>query len=170
MDKLLLQRIMLDNQKEVEAQQVIVRNISFEDFDRYILVGIRRAGKSYLLYQQMQKLLKEGHGWDEMLYLNFEDERLEGFSTQDFNLILEAHFELYNKRPMLWMKFRTSLLGINSLADWLIVNTRCLLRVAMLRCLVLIFKLLWVGDSCQSMFILMTFGSFWMFVKFLMIS
>lgn len=103
MDKLLLQRIMLDNQKEVEAQQVIVRNISFEDFDRYILVGIRRAGKSYLLYQQMQKLLKEGHGWDEMLYLNFEDERLEGFSTQDFNLILEARFEMYNKRPMLFL-------------------------------------------------------------------
>ena len=107
MDKLLLERIMLDNQKEVEAQQVIARNISFEGFDRYVLVGIRRAGKSYLLYQQMQKLLSEGHGWDEMLYLNFEDERLEGFSTQDFNLILEAHFEMYNKRPMLFlMRFR----------------------------------------------------------------
>lgn len=103
MDKLLLERIMLDNQKEVEAQQVIARNISFEGFDRYVLVGIRRAGKSYLLYQQMQKLLSEGHGWDEMLYLNFEDERLEGFSTQDFNLILEAHFEMYNKRPMFFL-------------------------------------------------------------------
>lgn len=103
MDKLLLERIMLDNQKEVEAQQVIARNISFEGFDRYVLVGIRRAGKSYLLYQQMQKLLSEGHGWDEMLYLNFEDERLEGFSTQDFNLISEAHFEMYNKRPMLFL-------------------------------------------------------------------
>lgn len=103
MDKLLLERIMLDNQKEVEAQQVIARNISFEGFDRYVLVGIRRAGKSYLLYQQMQKLLSEGHGWDEMLYLNFEDERLEGFSTQDFNLILEAHLEMYNKRPMLFL-------------------------------------------------------------------
>ena len=103
MDKLLLERIMLDNQKEVEAQQVIARNISFEGFDRYVLVGIRRAGKSYLLYQQMQKLLSEGHGWDEMLYLNFEDERLEGFSTQDFNLILETHFEMYNKRPMLFL-------------------------------------------------------------------
>lgn len=34
MDKLLLERIMLDNQKEVEAQQVIARNISFEGFDR----------------------------------------------------------------------------------------------------------------------------------------
>lgn len=103
MDKLLLEKIMLDNQKEVEAQQVTTRNISFEGFDRYILVGIRRAGKSYLLYQQIQKLLKEGHGWDEMLYINFEDERLEEFSAQDFNLILEAHFEMYSKRPMLFL-------------------------------------------------------------------
>ncbi len=85
----------------MEAQQVIARNISFEGFDRYVLVGIRRAGKSYLLYQQMQKLLSEGHEWDEMLYLNFEDKHRG--STQDFNLILEAHFEMYNKRPMLFL-------------------------------------------------------------------
>lgn len=103
MDKLLLQKIMLDNQKEVEAQQVFTRDFSFDGFDRYILVGIRRAGKSYLLYQQMQKLLREGHRWDEILYINFEDERLEGFSTQDFNLILEAHLEMYGKRPMLFL-------------------------------------------------------------------
>lgn len=94
---------MLDNQKEVEEHEVAPRNISFDGFDRYVLVGIRRAGKSYLLYQQMQKLLSEGHDWSEMLYLNFEDERLEDFTTQDFNLILEAHFEIYNKRPMLFL-------------------------------------------------------------------
>ncbi len=103
MDKLLLEKIMLDNQKEVEEHEVAPRNISFDGFDRYVLVGIRRAGKSYLLYQQMQKLLSEGHDWSEMLYLNFEDERLEDFTTQDFNLILEAHFEIYNKRPMLFL-------------------------------------------------------------------
>lgn len=103
MDKLLLEKIMLDNQKEVEEHRIIPRNIPLDDFDRYIVVGIRRAGKSYLLYQQIQKLLKEGHGWDEMLYINFEDERLEGFNALDFNLILEAHFEMYGKRPMLFL-------------------------------------------------------------------
>lgn len=103
MDKLLLEKIMLDNQKEVEEHRIIPRNIPLDDFDRYIVVGIRRAGKSYLLYQQIQKLLKEGHGWDEMLYINFEDERLEGFNALDFNLILEAHFEMYGKRPTLFL-------------------------------------------------------------------
>lgn len=103
MDKFLLEKIMLENQKEVEVHDVHRRNISFEGFDRYILVGIRRAGKSYLIYQQMQQLLAEGHDWSEMLYLNFEDERLEGFTAIDFNLILEAHYDIYNKRPMLFL-------------------------------------------------------------------
>ena len=112
MDKLLLERIMLENQREVEEHEVVPRNVSFEGFDRYVLVGIRRAGKSYLLYQQMQKLLSEGHDWSEMLYLNFEDERLEGFTAMDFNQILEAHFEIYGKRPMLFLD------EIQNIAGW----------------------------------------------------
>lgn len=103
MNKTILEKVMLDNQKEVEGQIVIPRNFPLDGFDRYVIVGIRRAGKSYLLYQRIQQLLKEGHKWDEMLYLNFEDERLEGFSTQDFNMILEAHMEMYGKRPMLFL-------------------------------------------------------------------
>lgn len=111
MDKILLEKIMLENQREVEEHEVVTRNVSFEGFDRYVLVGIRRAGKSYLLYQQMQKLLAEGHDWSEMLYLNFEDERLEGFTAMDFNLILEAHFEIYGKRPMLFLDEIQNIVG-----------------------------------------------------------
>ena len=51
----------------------------------------------------MQQLLHEGHTWDEMLYLNFEDDRLDGFTAADFNLILECHAELSDKRPMLFL-------------------------------------------------------------------
>lgn len=103
MDKLALEKIMVDNQAEVERHEVFKRNYQFEDFGNYVLVGIRRAGKSYILYQQMQKRLAEGHGWDTMLYLNFEDERLGEFTAADFNLILEAHLELYGKRPVLFL-------------------------------------------------------------------
>ena len=61
-----------------------------EEQGRYVLVGIRQAGKSYLLYQRMQQLLAQGIQWDEMLYLNFEDERLTGMMAEDLNLLLEA--------------------------------------------------------------------------------
>ncbi|MCI5850278.1 MAG: ATP-binding protein [Sutterellaceae bacterium] len=56
-----------------------------------------------MLYQKIQELLAAGHGWEDMLYLNFEDERLSQFSLEDFDLILEVHAELYGKRPMLFL-------------------------------------------------------------------
>lgn len=103
MNRELLKAILLENQKEVLGYKVLERDIdTIEDFN-YVFVGIRRAGKSYLMYQQIQKLHKKGIGWDEMLYLNFEDERLQDFSTEDFNLILEAHLEMYGKKPILFL-------------------------------------------------------------------
>jgi predicted AAA+ superfamily ATPase len=56
-----------------------------------------------MLYHYIQQLLAAGHKWDEMLYLNFEDERLENFGTEDFNKLLECHQEMYGKRPMLFL-------------------------------------------------------------------
>ncbi len=60
-------------------------------------------GKSYTVHHRIQQLLAEGHGWDEILYLNFEDERLENFTSEDFNRLLECHQEMYGKRPMLFL-------------------------------------------------------------------
>ena len=103
MDKQLLRVVMLDAQHEVERQQVVPRNFRFEDFGNYVFVGIRRAGKSFLLFQRMQQLLHEGTGWDGMLYVNFEDERLPGMTALDLNQILEVHLEQYGKEPILFL-------------------------------------------------------------------
>ena len=53
-----------------------------------------------MLYQKMQQLLNQGHEWEEILYLNFEDNRLENFTIEDFELILECHVEMYDTRPI----------------------------------------------------------------------
>ncbi|MBQ8064133.1 MAG: ATP-binding protein [Prevotella sp.] len=103
MDKQLLKQILLDNQREVERYVVEPRSLRLDDFPCRVLVGVRRAGKSYMLYHRIQQLLAEGHKWDEMLYLNFEDERLENFCIDDFNRLLECHQEMYGKRPMLFL-------------------------------------------------------------------
>lgn len=103
MDKQLLKQILLDNQTEVERYVVEPRHIKTDNFPCRVLVGVRRAGKSYMLYQHIQQLLAAGYKWDEMLYLNFEDERLDDFLTADFNHLLECHQELYGKRPMLFL-------------------------------------------------------------------
>lgn len=103
MDKQLLKRVLTDNQKEVERYQVENRDIVIDDFPCYVLVGVRRSGKSYMLYHRIQQLLASGQKWSRMLYLNFEDERLADFTTEDFNLILECHAELYGERPTLFL-------------------------------------------------------------------
>jgi len=88
MDKQLLKQILRDNQQEVIRYQVEPRECGISDFPCYVLVGVRRSGKSYMLYHQIQQLLREGKQWDNMLYLNFEDERLENFTAEDFNHLL----------------------------------------------------------------------------------
>lgn len=98
-----LKQVMLDNQKDVELYDIFPRHYNLDGFPLMIFVGVRRSGKSFLLFQKMRQLLAEGKGWDEMLYLDFEDTRLEGFSADDFNLILECHQEMYGKRPMLFL-------------------------------------------------------------------
>ena len=103
MDKLILKQILRENQQEVERYVVEPRNIQLDGFPCRVIVGVRRAGKSYMLYHRMQQLLAEGHKWDDMLYLNFEDERLDGFTANDFNLLLECHQEMYGRRPMLFL-------------------------------------------------------------------
>jgi predicted AAA+ superfamily ATPase len=103
MDKDILKTVIADNQTEVPKYKVIPRNFTFEEFGNYVFVGIRRAGKSYLLYQRMQQLLTQGIQWNEMLYINFEDERLTGMALEDLNLLLEVHLEIYGKKPILFL-------------------------------------------------------------------
>ena len=98
-----LKQILISNQRDIERYEIIPRELPTDDFPRRVLIGLRRAGKSFMLYQKMQEMLANGHGWDEMLYLNFEDDRLENFTVADFNLILECHAEMYDKRPMLFL-------------------------------------------------------------------
>ena len=103
-NKVLLKQIFLDNRREIESYNIVHRDIVTEGFNCYVFVGVRRAGKSFVLYEKMQQLLREGHSWDEMLYLSFEDERLVGFTYEDFNAILECHIEMTgNDNPMLFL-------------------------------------------------------------------
>ena len=101
--KEVIREILLENRKEVEFQQIVPRNFQMEDFANYVLIGVRRAGKSFMLYQQIQQNLKRGITWDSMLYINFEDERLMGMTAQELNLILEVHGMMSKERPILFL-------------------------------------------------------------------
>jgi predicted AAA+ superfamily ATPase len=59
------------------------------------LVGIRRSGKTYILYDTMRRLEARGVDRRQMIFLNFEDDRLMPIKSRELDLILSAHAELY---------------------------------------------------------------------------
>lgn len=76
--------------------KVINRNLSLPLASGKIITvtGVRRCGKSYLLFDTMNKLLLEGITKDRILFINFDDERLQ-FESQNLDLIVQAYRELY---------------------------------------------------------------------------
>ncbi|MCD8388319.1 MAG: ATP-binding protein [Bacteroidales bacterium] len=103
MDRTILKHVMVSNRDEVARPQIIPRQLPSDDFPRRVFVGARRAGKSYMLYQKIQERLASGRTWDDIVYINFEDERLAQFEMADFELILQCHAELSGRRPMLFL-------------------------------------------------------------------
>lgn len=102
-DKGALREILIDNRKMVANMKVIRRDVALRDELRYVFVGVRRAGKSFLMFQRMQDLLAKGKSWNDMLYINFEDDRLYGFDVHDFDTILTVHKEMGGHDPILFL-------------------------------------------------------------------
>lgn len=47
-----------------------------------VIVGTRRCGKTYRLFQEMRDVVAAGYDPQTMLYFNFEDERLKPYSSE----------------------------------------------------------------------------------------
>ena len=90
MDIELLKRILMDNRRIIGRIDFIERDILLEEGLNYVFVGLRQAGKSFLMYQRIHQLLKSGHSMDEIVYLNLDDERLFGMTVDDLDMILQA--------------------------------------------------------------------------------
>lgn len=60
------------------------------------IAGARRTGKTYVMFQYINDLKERGVAKDNILYINFENERLIGLNAKDMDLLLVAHKELFN--------------------------------------------------------------------------
>jgi len=60
----------------------------------HIISGVRRCGKSTLMRFLMERLIEEGVKKQNILYLNFEDDRFAEFTTADFERLYEAFLEV----------------------------------------------------------------------------
>ncbi len=88
-----LQRV-LDEQaaRPLPAHTVRDVRVPSEEGIATALVGMRRVGKSYLLFQQMQQLLASGVPRSSMLFVNLEDDRLGAPTTRTLDEALEHLF------------------------------------------------------------------------------
>lgn len=102
-DKNIIKLIITENQQFISKIKLFKREYSFEENLNYVLVGLRRAGKSYLLYERMQQLMKNGHSEEEFLYFNFEDDRLINIQVSDLNTILTSYQEMFDHKPFIFL-------------------------------------------------------------------
>jgi len=57
-----------------------------------VVIGMRRTGKTFFCFQKIKKILSLGTPVRQILYLNFEDDRLLDFSVRDFQSILDVYY------------------------------------------------------------------------------
>ena len=103
MDHGLLKAVIADQWDLIQNVQIIPREYEFEPNANYVLTGLRRVGKSTLLYGICQQLIAGGTDWKQIIYINFEDERLAEFRLQDFNDIVNYQSSLTNKKGFFFL-------------------------------------------------------------------
>lgn len=60
-----------------------------------VVMGVRRCGKTYRLFQEMDALERAGVPVERILYFNFEDDRLAPVTTRTGDEVLQTYFELH---------------------------------------------------------------------------
>ena len=94
----LLKAVIYDQHDVIRRFNIVSREYDFDINANYVVIGLRRAGKSTLLYKIVQDLIAQGTDWNQIIYINFEDERISEFSLNDFNDILAVQSEMSDKK------------------------------------------------------------------------
>lgn len=103
MTKDLIKLLIIEYQNYVTQVDLVYRDIEFMDGLNYVFVGLRHAGKSYLMFQRIAQLMKQGHKREEILYFNFEDDRIDSLDVSDLDLIKTCYEEMYDCRPVFFL-------------------------------------------------------------------
>ncbi|MCK4786797.1 MAG: ATP-binding protein [Desulfobacteraceae bacterium] len=86
----------------MEIPELIEREILLPKIPNktHAVIGMRRAGKTYFLFQTMKHCLKNGVDRSRLVYFNFEDERLSDMKARDMHWISDEYFAMFpENRP-----------------------------------------------------------------------
>jgi len=102
--KALFKQIIIERQEWLQTMLVLHdRDYLVENNANYVFTGLRRAGKSYFLYQIIIAIIQSSGSVDSILFINFEDERLLETNQHDLNTIMEAYYELFDQKPVVFL-------------------------------------------------------------------
>ncbi len=95
----ILKSIILDFQ-EVELETGIPRRLKIRAVPdkATVCIGVRRSGKSTYLFQMIKRLLYDGVSRENILYLNFFDDRLHNLRQVGLGVITDAYYSLYPEK------------------------------------------------------------------------
>ena len=104
-DKEKVKQIIIERQEELPTIRLVERPMQFDRSSNYVLIGPRRAGKSYMLYHYIQQLVAQQEVTiQQILYINFEDERIAFIEAPELGVLLEAYQELFpTQKPWLFL-------------------------------------------------------------------
>lgn len=89
----IFKKIILENQ-ELNLS-ITARDFVFPDTEKIVsLIGMRRVGKSYILFSKIDTL-KKAWEMERIIYINFDDERLSDLKIHNLDEIMTAYYELY---------------------------------------------------------------------------
>ncbi|MBR6973566.1 MAG: ATP-binding protein [Bacteroidaceae bacterium] len=113
MDKQIIKAVIGEKQQQIGKIRLLQRSGLFDEHSNYVLVGVRRAGKSYTLYQDMQARLSAGTAKvEDFLFINFEDERLASMKSDELGQLLDAYWEMYDqKHPLIYLDEIQNIIG-----------------------------------------------------------
>ncbi|MCD4798725.1 MAG: ATP-binding protein [Methanosarcinales archaeon] len=81
---------------EARLPELYERKLTIPETQKVIsLIGLRRAGKTFYFYQLINNLIEGSINPSQILYINFEDDRILPLNVKELNTILEAYYELY---------------------------------------------------------------------------
>lgn len=106
----ILQRIILENQEIITGKKLVLRNYVIPETEHItVLIGIRRCGKTHILYEKAKVFEPE-----RILFLDFEDERLIGLNAlSNYDIIIDSYKTLFpNQEPVIFFD------EIQNLKNW----------------------------------------------------
>ncbi|MBU3941655.1 MAG: ATP-binding protein [Nanoarchaeota archaeon] len=100
-EKEVIFKLIADNEKilskKIEKRQYLKEGIKFLGYKEItVITGVRRSGKTYFVFELIQHLVKNKVPLNNILYINFEDERLSFIEPKDLEKIHEWFLE-FNK-------------------------------------------------------------------------